>query len=289
MSLLIAALAVIAATSGLFESDSGNVSTFMTLRGQEVGLYGRGLYKLDTLFMGAGNRGVDFTILVFAVPLLLLLTYISRRGSIRARLLHLGVLAYLLYIYISMSFAVAYNSLFLLYVVLFSALFYTFIFSFTSIDRQLIRQRLTEGAPQKGLIIFMVASGAITLFVWGEPLVTALVQQRPPLLLDSYTTPVTYGLDLAIITPATFLTAVWIHQKRCLGYLTAVPLFVLIIFLAPQIAAQTIFQIRAGVQLSPGQIIGPISGFVVLGIIAVVLLSRLLEKLSPDHSGSIGG
>ena len=60
----------------------------------------------------------------------------------------------------------------------------------------------------------------------------------------------------------------------------AVPLLTLIILLAPQIILSTIFQQGAGVPLSIGEMVGPIAGFVVLGVTAGWLLVRLLQGVS---------
>jgi hypothetical protein len=42
-----------------------------------------------------------------------------RRGSLRGRLLLIGILTYFLYVYASIAFGAAYNALFLVYVGLF--------------------------------------------------------------------------------------------------------------------------------------------------------------------------
>jgi len=49
----------------------------------------------------------------------------------------------------------------------------------------------------------------------------------------------------------------------------AFPLLLLEAMLAPMITAQTISQIAAGVSLSPGEMIGPVAGFVVLTGVAI--------------------
>ena len=65
-----------------------------------------------------------------------------------------------------------------------------------------------------------------------------------------------------------------------LGYVIASPLLTLIVILAPQIILSTVFQKDAGVPFTPGEMIGPISGFVILGFIALWLLIRILQVVS---------
>jgi len=56
---LIVVLALIAAGTGLFSQDREGPYTFQTLRGQQVEMYGRGIYARDSLLAGAGFRGAD--------------------------------------------------------------------------------------------------------------------------------------------------------------------------------------------------------------------------------------
>jgi hypothetical protein len=59
----------------------------------------------------------------------------------------------------------------------------------------------------------------------------------------------------------------------------AVPLLILLALLAPLIAAQTISQLAAGVFLTPGQIVGPVSGFIILALAAISVLWCLLRRI----------
>jgi hypothetical protein len=99
--------------------------------------------------------------------------------------------------------------------------------------------------------------------------VTALIRDSPPDHLDSYTTMVTYALDLVIVTPATFISGILILQGAVLGSLLAMHLLVLIVLLAPQIALSTDFQRSAGLPFTTGEMIGPVAGFALLGLIAI--------------------
>lgn len=110
--------------------------------------------------------------------------------------------------------------------------------------------------------------------------VGALIKSGPPDRMDSYTTMVTYALDLAVITPATFLCAVLVWRGDPQGYVIAVPLLTLIVLLAPQIILGTIFQRSAGVPFTTGEMIGPVAGFVILGLIAAWLLAAILRPLA---------
>ncbi|MBE9171522.1 hypothetical protein IQ238_29940 [Pleurocapsales cyanobacterium LEGE 06147] len=87
-------------------------------------IYGRGLYRYDTLFIGAGNRGTDAVTLFLGIPLLIFCIWLYRRGSLRGALLLIGTLVYFLYVYGSYALAIAYNNFFFVYIILFSASLY---------------------------------------------------------------------------------------------------------------------------------------------------------------------
>jgi hypothetical protein len=173
---------------------------FTTLRGGQVTIWGQGLYRYDTAFYAAGNRGTDAVMLCLGVPLLIATAVGYSRGSLRAGLLLLGALGYSLYLYATLAFNAAYNSLFLAYVALLSASLFAFIGAFAAVDRDALPARWRPGLPRRGLAAFMFAGGAVTLLLWGEPLVTALLRRQPPPLLVSYT-PGHLALDMAVVTP----------------------------------------------------------------------------------------
>lgn len=280
LATMTALLGGIAAGIGFFRNRTASPRSFTTLHGDEIEVYGSGLYQYDTLFFGAGYKGQDAVVLFLGIPLLIIAILLYQRGSFAGHLLLVGLLGYFIYVYASMAFGAAYNPLFLLYTAVFSISLFGFIIAFNSAVLKLSALDDLSSLPGRGLIIFMFVSGLITLFVWGAPLIEALVTGSTPARMDSYTTMVTYALDLAIITPATIICGFMILRGNALGYVLAMPLLTLIILLAPQIILSTIFQYRAGVPFSIGEMIGPVAGFVILGAVGLWLLTSLLKNIS---------
>jgi hypothetical protein len=221
-SSLIALLALIAAGVGLFWQDGGGSFYFTTLRGQSVEMYGQGLYRHDPLFVGAGNRGTDAVTLFLGIPLLVSSALLYRRGSLRGGLVLTGALMWFLYVGASYALgALAYNDLFLVYVVLFSASLFPFILTFTSIDVRALPSHFSSEMPRRGTAVFMFASGLLTLFVWLAEPITALMKGRPPEHLGPYSTLFTNALDMAIVVPAALLAGALILRRSPVGYLFA--------------------------------------------------------------------
>lgn len=279
LSLIIGALALVAAGAGLFWTQGSAPATFVTVRGETIDLYARGLYAFDSAFKGAGNRGTDLVTLALALPLLLVSLVLFRRGRLRGRLLLTGTLFYFLYVYASVALSTAYNDLFLVYIALFSASLFAFILAFAATDTQELAQRMSPAMPRRGPGIFMLASGLVTLVMWLTPLVGAVIDGTPPGQLATSTVLVTDVLDLGFIVPALLLSGLLILRGQPLGYLIALSLLVLEVMLAPAIAAQTAFQVEANVEFTTGAIVGPIAGFVVLALVALWVLVTLLRNI----------
>lgn len=276
----ITVLAGISVVVGLLQQGGPGPFPAETVRGQVAELSGRGLYRYDTVFTAAGSRGADLVTLVAGIPLLVGATVGWWRGSARSGLVLLGTLGYFLYVYAGYALgAIAYNELFLLYVVLFSAALYAFVLVFAAFFRQDPARLFPPGTPRRGPAALMFASAVVLLVVWGPPSVAAALTGTAPEGLGPYSTEFTEALDLAVITPATVWAGVLILRRDPRGYLIAVSLLVLEILLAPLIIAQTVLQLRAGVAFTLPEIIGPMAGFVVLAVAAAAVLAAILRPV----------
>lgn len=278
---LILVLALVAAGAGVFWQEEGNRVTVTTLRGQTVEIYGLGLYRNDSVFKAASNRGSDTVMLVLCIPLLAVSALFYRRGSLRGGLLLIGTLAYFTYLYATMAFGVVYNELFLVYVALYALSLFAFVLAFTSVDQGMLPVEALGRAWRRGIALFLFAAGLLTSFVWLEPLISAMGQGQPPRLLGINTTMVTDALDLGIITPSTVVAGILLLRRRPSGYLLAIPLLVMLVILLPTIVSQTVWQLAAGVAFTPGEYIGPISGFLLFGLFAtwlLVVMLRVIDK-----------
>lgn len=277
---VVAALAAFASLTGLFWQDGRGRTNATSVRGEEVELYGEGLYRHDTVFVGAASRGTDVVTLAVGIPLLVAALVLVRRGSARGALLLVGAIAYFLYVYASRSFGNAYNGLFLVYVALFSASLFALLLAVRSIEVQTPNVRLGPRV-RRVLAAFLLVCAAVTSVVWLGPIFDSLARGDAPELLDTYTTPITEALDVGVIVPTLVVTAFLISRHAGGGYVPAVALLVLLVLIAVTIVAQTAFQVAAELSFTTGEIVGPISGFVILAAIAVWLLVRLLSALSP--------
>jgi hypothetical protein len=231
------------AATGLLWRPPDDPVTFETARGRTVELAGGGLYHYDTVFAAAGNTAADAVVLLPAVPLMLIAWRRHRSGSPRGSVLLTGALGYLLYVSATYAFSVAYNPLYLAYVLLLSTSLFSFVAAFVTTDRMALAAVAADPAlPHRSLSRFLFASAAVIAVVWLTPLLTAVVQGTAPRLLDSYTTMVTETLDLAVIAPSAAVAGVLVRRHHPLGHLLAAPLLVTVVLLLPSIALVLLLQ-----------------------------------------------
>jgi hypothetical protein len=286
---LLAAVGAAVAAVGVLRQPSGRSVTVVTTRGGTAELAGDGLYRYDTVFAAAGNAAVDTVVAALGVPLLITAWVSYRSGSHRGSLLLAGTLGYLLYVYATYAFGVAFNPLYLAYVTLLSASLFGFIAALNAVDRGALAAVAADpDVPHRTLSRFLLTSAAVTAGVWLQPVVTALLRNTAPDVLDVYTTPVTFSLDLAIVAPAAALAGLLVHRREPLGYLLAAPLLVTIVLLLPTIALSTAMQAAAGISFTTAQVVGPIAGFGMLGGIGARLLIRLLRAVPDGRPATVG-
>jgi hypothetical protein len=280
LSVISGLLALVVATAGLIWRGLGETTTITTFLGQDVELYGGGLYRNDSLFVVGNNLGNDLVTAFVALPLLVVSLVLASRGSQRGRLLLLGTLGYFVYVGASYALgAVAYNELFLVYVAMFSASVFAFLVTFASIDIERLEVRAT--IPRRRIGSFMIASGVVTLAIWAMDPVTSLLSGEPPKSLETHTTLFTHAFDIGIIVPAAILAGWLILKRRSFGYVVASSLLILEALLLPMITVATIAQIRFGVDLAPEEFVGPIAGFGVFALLSVWVLAAILRNISP--------
>jgi hypothetical protein len=241
-----------------------------------AGLFAPGLYR-DTPGWVAQARGVNLVDLLVALPALLAAMVWAARGSLRARVIWMGMLAYVLYNYAIFAFAVALNPLFLVYTGALSLAAFALLALLTALDVDALRARFAATTPVRAVSGFLLAVAALFFLAWmkdlipatfGGPIPGAIVEAGIP------TNPV-YALDLAFLLPLCALAALWLLRGRAWGYALAGLLLTLTAPLALSIAASALFQ--GGTD--PGSVAGAILPFAVVGLLGAGLTVAYLRGL----------
>ncbi len=277
---LISLLASIAALTGLFWDDSGSSFAFTTLRGDTVQIYGHGLYRYDTTLTAIGFKAGDAVTLLVAIPTLIFSLSSYLRGSLRGGLMLTGTLVYFLYAYGSIAFGAAYNNLFLVYLALLSASLFGVIYTLTSFNLQTLPKHFSPHLPDRGMGIYLIVSSGILILIWlALSILPALLTGKAPAEVWSYTTIVTFVVDLAIVAPALIIAGWMLLQRAPIGYLLASILTIFIAILGLNLLVGGTVQMLMGL-IGIGQFIGFVLSFAILTLFAIGFIAILFRNVS---------
>jgi hypothetical protein len=199
---------------------------------------------------------------------------------IQFALIAAGALAYLLYYAAARGLDTAYNNMFLVYLGLFSSCTFAFILAFTAIDLPSLAASISPHLPRRGLAIFMFVAGLGTAFIWLSDAVSAVLANKAPTALGPHTTVVTYTIDVGIIAPTCLLAGVLLLRRKPMGALLTAILTIMLAQIGVMVIGQTIVQLSAGIRFSPGELIGKVATWIIMGSLAVWLTVAFLRNVA---------
>ena len=82
---IISILAILATLTGILSSDGLGAYKITTFRGENIELYGKGLYRDMSSDVAIQGIAQDYITLFFAVPALIISFLFARKGSIRGK------------------------------------------------------------------------------------------------------------------------------------------------------------------------------------------------------------
>jgi len=282
---LIGVLSFIAAGVGVVWQGTGKHLEFKTIHAQTVLIQGDGLYKSDSVNNAAQAIAQDVVTLGMGLPLLLISMLLYQKNQLRGKLLLSGTLAYFLYTYTSYAFGAAYNSLFLVYVALFSLSLFALIFSIRSIEVKSLPQHFSSKLPRNSISAFLFVTASFLLVAWSGRIVPAMLDNGIPIGLENSTTLFIQVLDLGVIVPVGFLAGVLLLTKNPWGYLLSSIVVFKFLTMGTAVSAMVVGQMLAGVEIGLVEaIIFPVLAG--LGIVmTIVLLINISEKPVPIIDG----
>lgn len=273
--LVIVVLAIVASASGVFLNEGPGNYQFKSLHGETVTIYGKGLYQYESAKLGPQARGQDVVTLFIAVPLLVISLKLSRKGSLRGRLLLTGTLGYFLYTYTQYT-AISYNHLFLVYILLMATCLYAFILAMMSFDMEELGSSFNPKMPVKFIAGFQIFAALVLLIKWLADIIPALTKGGFPAALEHYTTIPVYSMDLGLVVPTFLLAAILLLKRRPFGFLLSSVMILKSITMFTALTAMGIGAILSGVKLNPGDLIV----FPVFNLIAIYSVWQLLKNIN---------
>jgi hypothetical protein len=226
---------------------TGPIAILVAIAGR-VGFFIEDLYR-DAPVNAAQAVGQDLITLVVALPVLIVSAVLALHGSMRAHLVWLGALGYLVYTYLSYALAIEFNSLFLVYVALVGLSLYILIGGLATTDFAEIKARFSRETPLKAVSIFLGVVAVLIYFMWlSEDIPALLAGEVPQGVIEAEApTDVVHVLDMALLLPANVLTAIWLWRRRAQGYVLAGTMLSLLSILVLAIISMLVFQVLYGV------------------------------------------
>jgi hypothetical protein len=170
--------------------------------------------------MNGSAKGTALVVLVVAVPLLLASWWRAATGSLRARAVWLGAVAYLLYNAVMFCFATPFNRMFLVYVAMLGLAVATLAAGLALTPYARVDER---DVPARGVAAYLWTIVALNTALWLSTVVPALYEDPPPEFLDGsglITFP-TFVQDLAFWLPAMAVVGYGLWQRRPWGVFLA--------------------------------------------------------------------
>jgi hypothetical protein len=280
LTCIMVATGLLAAGMGIFSNAGNGPYKYSSIRGKEVLIYGKGIYRHMSAEVAPQGIAQDYVTFFFAIPFLIIGIITALRGSIKGRFLFAGVLLYMLVTYLFYLTMGMYNLLFLAYVVLLGTSFFAFVLTMRSFKINDLPASFKHTLPAGKLGGFLIFNALCIALLWLSIIVPPLINRSViPLQVEHYTTLIVQGLDLAILLPAAFISGLLLIRKVAFGYLLASVYFVFLSFIMTALSAKVIAMATLGYNVIP--VIYIIPTFNLLSIISTVVILRNI------HSGKL--
>jgi hypothetical protein len=253
--IFIIVFSIIASFYGFFSNNEVYENkTFLSINGETVNIYGKGLYYNDSVSVASQGRAQDIVTLIVGIPFLIVSLISANKKSLRGKLLLTGALGYFLYTYMSYSFLAMYNNFFLIYIIIMSLSLFSFVINITSNELKSLQGHFKKTLPKKYIGGFLIFLGTGICLMWLERIIPSF-NNRSVTGLEHYTTLVIQAMDLGFIVPVAIVSGILLIKNNSLGYLLAPIIIIKGTTLLLAIVMMVIFMINAGVTVSIIEII----------------------------------
>lgn len=221
LCLALALLAGGTAAAGVFLRGDGSTRPAVSIRGEEYEYATTGVYAFNAERVVAEGVGWDAVTLFFAVPVLLGAAAGVARGSLKARLVATGVLAYFFYQYLMYAVFWALGPLFPLFIALYAASAAGIVWLVLTLDVATLPERFGARFPARTMAVYSALMGLMLIVMWSQRIAVGLAGDVAAAQLLGTPTLAVQALDLGMIVPLAFATAVFAWRRTAWGHLLA--------------------------------------------------------------------
>lgn len=277
LNVLILLLLLIVTICGICSFNAACSYEAVNQYGETIRIWGAGIYAHDSYFKAPIFIGSDFTILICVLPLVIVTFFrIKKVSAIEYDIRMFGILSLLLYYSASQCFGVTYNSLHLVYIMLFGILFFSAIRILMKLHTTSIqKQKVCSFHFTKGMKIFLLVAGVALVVAWLPDIITSIISGTSLELIEVYTTEITYVLDMGIISPLMLITYYLTKRGYFIGYALLRMIFQICMVVGIMLPIQTFFQLAAGISIPVPALITKVLIFTLLAVFAAFFDYRL--------------
>ena len=282
LCVILACSAIVLSIIGLSESNEAATVFVDNVYGQQVELYGKGVYAYNSTLTVSSRLGADWMGILGGVFLLFLC--FNKGEKTWVNVLKTAQCTMFIYYFACLTFSISMNRLYLFYVfafglsVLLSIHLLSNYFKYTGVKKE------AKTNKNAGISRCLAISGGITIIIWLSMIIPCLISQNYGELVGVLTTEVTYAIDLGLLCPLMIICAIWIRNKDDNGYKLAPILLYILFSVAPMVILQNFYCIKLGIDVPLPALIGTVLSFVVMGIFAIVYLKKSIEFLELHKS-----
>lgn len=249
-----------------------------------AGLFVPGLYRGAPDWV-AQTRGTDLVTLAVAVPALIAALILAARGSPRAQVVWLGVLGYILYMYVICAFDVTFNPLFLVYVAATSFAVWALVALLVQVDPARVRACCASGLPRRVVALYLLGVAALFFLAWMKDIIPATMGNTAPASLHGVQLPTNpiHVLDLSTLLPLAALSGIWLWQRRPWGYALAGVLLTTLTIVGASVVSGIAFEYIN----DPTMSLGAVPLLAVVTLAGLGLLIVYLHNMRPETTAGL--
>jgi len=187
------------------------------------GIVANNIYR-DNEMVKAVWLGNDIVTLFIVIPVMIGALFFTLRHSLKAQLIWMGTLWYMVYNYIFYMYGTAFNKFFLLYVLIFTLSIYALILALMKIDLKSLKQKMSSKIPVKWISSYMLFFAIMIGGLWIAQSLSFVFTDVVPVGITQTGHPsgVVFATDLSLLVSPLIVGAVLLLKREVWGYIISI-------------------------------------------------------------------
>ena len=187
------------------------------------GIVANNIYR-DNEMVKAVWLGNDIVTLFIVIPVMIGALFFTLRHSLKAQLIWMGMLWYMVYNYIFYMYGTAFNKFFLLYVLIFTLSIYALILALMKIDLKSLKQKMSSKIPVKWISSYMLFFAIMIGGLWIAQSLSFVFTDVVPVGITQtgHLSGVVFATDLSLLVSPLIVGAVLLLKREVWGYIISI-------------------------------------------------------------------